>query len=151
MPSTIIAGTLVSLNPWTEAFSNAFAINQGNAGNERIVWLSENQVEVGQPYTLLAVIQDTSYTSNDLLLNGLKIKPLYKNDTLSYVIESVTQDLHFAWQNGDKILSSFVFKVVNTTGNLYKVVLTPPSYIEQQAVQWINPRILKFLKGALCV
>ncbi len=146
--STIIAGTLVSLSPWTEAFSNAFALNQGNAGNERIVWLSENQVEVGQPYTLLAVIQDTSYTSNDLLLNSLKIKPLYKNDTLSYVIESVTQDLHFTWQNGDKILSSFHVEVVNTTGNLYKVVLTPPSYIEEQAVQWINPKNIEVFEGS---
>ena len=81
----------------------------------------------------------------------MKINELYNNDTLYYVIESVNQDLYFTWRQEDKILSSFRVEVSSAVGNTYKVSLTPPSYLQQERVEFINPRKIKLSRAALYV
>ena len=124
-------------------------MNTEDINDNNIVWVSDTTVEVGQPYTLLALVKDTGDISAKLFLNGLKINYLYKNDTLSYFIESVNQDLHFTWRDGDKILSSFQVEVRSTLSNTYKVLLIPPSYLKQKQVEFINPRKIEAMEGSV--
>ena len=147
--SVITAVLLISLSPWKAAFSTAFTLNTEDVNDNSIVWVSDTTVEVGQPYTLLALVKDTGDISAKLFLNDLKINHLYKNDTLSYFIESVNQDLHFTWRDGDKILSSFQVEVRSTLSNTYKVLLIPPSYLEQEQVEFINPRKIEAMEGSV--
>lgn len=147
--SLITALILISLSPWKAAFSTAFTLNTEDISNNSIVWVSDTTVEVGQPYTLLALVKDTGDISAKLFLNDLKISHLYKNDTLSYFIESVNQDLHFTWRDGDKILSSFQVEVRSTLSNTYKVLLIPPSYMQQEQVEFINPRKIEAIEGSV--
>ena len=145
--STILTVVLISLSPWQSAFSTAFTLNK-EVDNNGIIWLSATTAEVGQPYTLLARVNDTVGLSPKLFLNDLKIKELYKNDTLYYVIESVNQDLYFTWRQEDKILSSFRVEVSSAVGNTYKVSITPPSYLQQERVEFINPRKIEAIEGS---
>ena len=147
--SIITAVLLISLSPWKAAFSTAFTFNTEDINDNSIVWVSDTTVEVGQPYTLLALVKDTGDISAKLFLNDMKINHLYKNDTLSYFIESVNQDLHFTWRDGDKILSSFQVEVRSTLSNTYKVLLIPPSYLEQEQVEFINPRKIEAMEGSV--
>ena len=147
--SIITAVLLISFSPWKAAFSTAFTLNTEDINDNNIVWVSDTTVEVGQPYTLLALVKDTGDISAKLFLNGLKINYLYKNDTLSYFIESVNQDLHFTWRDGDKILSSFQVEVRSTLSNTYKVLLIPPSYLKQEQVEFINPRKIEAMEGSV--
>ena len=147
--SIITAVLLISFSPWKAAFSTAFTLNTEDINDNNIVWVSDTTVEVGQPYTLLALVKDTGDISAKLFLNGLKINHLYKNDTLSYFIESVNQDLHFTWRDGDKILSSFQVEVRSTLSNTYKVLLIPPSYLKQEQVEFINPRKIEAMEGSV--
>ena len=147
--SVITAVLLISLSPWKAAFSTAFTLNTEDINDNSIVWVSDTTVEVRQPYTLLALVKDTGDISAKLFLNDLKINHLCKNDTLSYFIESVNQDLHFTWRDGDKILSSFQVEVRSTLSNTYKVLLIPPSYIEQERVEFINPRKIEAMEGSV--
>ena len=147
--SIITAVLLISFSPWKAAFSTAFTLNTEDINDNNIVWVSDTTAEVGQPYTLLALVKDTGDISAKLFLNGLKINHLYKNDTLSYFIESVNQDLHFTWRDGDKILSSFQVEVRSTLSNTYKVLLIPPSYLKQEQVEFINPRKIEAMEGSV--
>ena len=145
--ATILTVVLISLSPWQSAFSTAFTLNK-EVDNNGIVWLSATTAEVGQSYTLLARVNDTVGLSPKLFLNDLKINELYNNDTLYYVIESVNQDLYFTWRQEDKILSSFRVEVSSAVGNTYKVSLTPPSYLQQESVEFINPRKIEAIEGS---
>lgn len=147
--SIITAVLLISLSPWKAAFSTAFTLNTEDINDNNIVWVSDTTVEVGQPYTLLALVKDTGDISAKLFINGLKINHLYKNDTLLYFIESVNQDLHFTWRDGDKILSSFQVEVRSTLSNTYKVLLIPPGYLKQEQVEFINPRKIEAMEGSV--
>ena len=145
----ITTAILISISPWKAAFSKAFTFNSDKITSNNIIWASDTTVEVGQSYTLLAIVRDTGIISPQLFLNDLKINYLNKNDTLYYTIESVNQDLHFTWRNGGNILSSFSVEVIYTLGNTYKVLLTPPSYLKQEQVEFINPRKIEAMEGSI--
>ena len=147
--SVITALLLISLSPWKVAFSTAFTLHTEDIIDNNIVWVSDTMAEVGQPYTLLAVVKDTGDISAKLFLNGLKINHLYKNDTVYYVIESVNQDLDFAWRDGDSILSTFRVEVISTLGVTYKVVVTPPDYVQYEKTQLLNPRNIEAIEGSV--
>tara|TARA_Y100000385_G_scaffold285432_1_gene345329 strand:- start:2608 stop:5757 length:3150 start_codon:yes stop_codon:yes gene_type:complete len=147
--SVFTAVLLISLSPWKAAFSTAFTFKAEGINDNNITWVSDTTAQVGQPYTLLALVKDTGDISAKLFLNDLKINYLYKNDTLFYAIESVNQDLYFTWRDGDKILSSFRVEVLSNSANTYKILLTPPSYIQQEQVDFINPRKIEAMEGSL--
>ena len=144
----VLTTSLVFMAPWKKAFSEVFGSPLTEKTFNSIQWISKDSCVIGSTYQLKAFVNDTGSKAGKLYLNGLIINPLWNNDTLTYTINTVDQELDFSWKEGIEVSSTFNVKLTYPRQSNISVKITPPEYTNQEITEHIKPRNLEIIEGS---